>query len=465
MSDIRGCRGLVLAAGLFLVSFTARADVYEAAQAYEKKDFARSFELYRELAELGQAEAQETLAVMYVNGEGVKRDNALGYAWAKIALEQGAHEAAKGIADQLEPHVTESARPRIAALQAQFGKEALQKTLLPVAQVVESRASYPPSKCNMTKPANPDDYYPPDAIVHGISGSVFIDAKIWGDGRAHDPRAAYSIPEQLFEAAGRAAALHNGHGRPIENGVAVPCSLRFKVKFTIRGATSADRVFENVDDVRKRAEGGDARAQLLYALMLDLRPELNTTNEKLIWWFLKAAQAGIPAAQYKVGFQLLSGFIVEKDEAKATMWLDKAASAGNLDAQIALANYYLRDMSDAAKVAKGAAWFERALEKSLEARFYLSALLASNPDAALRNPQRALDIVKEGLESYDINPIAFEIRAAAQANLGNFAGAQKNQTKAVEMAKSLGWDTTPQKARLEGYQANRAWTGDLFALY
>jgi TPR repeat protein len=197
--------------------------------------------------------------------------------------------------------------------------------------------------------------------------------------------------------------------------------------------------------------------------MLDMQPALNKTDEKLIVWFLKAAQAGIPAAQFKVGFELLGGYVVEKDEAKAVIWFDKAANAGSLDAQIALANYYLRDMSDAVRVAKGAAWFERALEKSLEARFYLSALLASNPDAALRNPQRALDVVKEGLGPYDENPIAFEIRAAAQANLGDFAGARTNQAKAVGMAKRLRWDTTPQKARLARYEASQAWTGDLFA--
>jgi hypothetical protein len=63
----------------------ARADLYSAAEAAEAKDFARAFELYRELAELGHAESQEMIAAMYVNGEGVKRDNVLGYAWPCFA--------------------------------------------------------------------------------------------------------------------------------------------------------------------------------------------------------------------------------------------------------------------------------------------------------------------------------------------------------------------------------------------
>ena len=74
----------------------AGADLYQASAAAEKGDFARAFPLYRELAELGLPEAQENLAVMYVNGEGVPRDNVLGYAWAKLAIEQEAgREAAR----------------------------------------------------------------------------------------------------------------------------------------------------------------------------------------------------------------------------------------------------------------------------------------------------------------------------------------------------------------------------------
>ena len=60
---------------------------------------------------------------------------------------------------------------------------------------------------------------------------------------------------------------------------------------------------------------------------------------------------------------------------------------------------------------------------------------------------------------------AHEIRAAAQANLGDFAAAQKSQTKAVGIAKKLGWNSAPQKERLAGYQAGKPWTGDLFAFY
>ena len=120
-NGLRACACVIIAA---LMPLTCRADWYAAAEAAQKQDYARAFALYREIAELGHADAQENLAVMYVNGEGVKRDNVLGYAWAAIALENGGGEAAKGIVTQLEPHLNPAARARIAEVQAQFGKAA-----------------------------------------------------------------------------------------------------------------------------------------------------------------------------------------------------------------------------------------------------------------------------------------------------------------------------------------------------
>src|SRR6185295_14256446 len=90
--------------GAILAPIPAWADLYSAMAAAEKQDYAGAFEQFRELAEMGHPVAQENLAVMYVNGEGVKRDNVLGYAWAAISLENGGGDGAKSIVAQLEPH-------------------------------------------------------------------------------------------------------------------------------------------------------------------------------------------------------------------------------------------------------------------------------------------------------------------------------------------------------------------------
>jgi TPR repeat protein len=242
----------------------ARADLYSAGQAYEKQDFETAFRLYRELAELGQVFAQEIVAAMYVEGTGVKRDNVLGYAWASIALENGAGDQTRNIVTQLDPHMTANARKRVEEVKAQFGRDASSKALLP-------------------------------------------------------------------------------------------------------------NIFEN-------------------------------------------------------------------------------------------ANYLLRGEPSVEDVAKARTWLERAVaNQNHDAKFYLAALLAAGADPGSRDPQRSLVMLKEVMSEMDADPTAFEIRAAAQAMLGNFVEAQKDQQKALRMVRKLGWETASQQTRLTTYEKRAAWSGDLFA--
>src|SRR4029077_2866094 len=118
--------------------------------------------------------------------EGVKRDNVLGYGWAVIARENGPSDIAQNIISQIEPHMTEGARKRVADLQAQFGKAALQKSLLPVIPGPGSKLEHKadPDDCTFKRPAQPDDFYPAAAIQQGISGNVELEYTVMPDGRA-----------------------------------------------------------------------------------------------------------------------------------------------------------------------------------------------------------------------------------------------------------------------------------------
>jgi hypothetical protein len=55
-----------------------------------------------------------------------------------------------------------------------------------------------------------------------------------------------------------------------------------------------------------------------------------------------------------------------------------------------------------------------------------------------------------------MNPIWFEIRAAAYAGKGDFENAQKDQATAVSRAKKLVGNTAPQAARLAEVQVRQA---------
>jgi TonB family protein len=455
-----------LALIVLLAPPVARADLYAAEAAAGAKDFPRAFELFRELAELGHTRAQENLAVMYVNGEGVKRDNVLGYAWAALAKEGGGGEAAAGIIAQLDPHMNAAARARVAELQAQFGKAALQERLLPKPYVPGTVGKRP---CGMRSVVDPNAFYPVQAKRQEISGTVLVEARVAPDGRARNVRALYSLPAGVFDEAGRRVALANTYSPPVENGVAVACTIRFKVNFSIRyesGRTAALTVQpEILSDIRSNAEAGDPRSQLNYGLALETRSELNIDKERPADWYLKAAQGGIPTAQFLVGRQLIIAAEagLETDDRKGLTWLQMAADAGQVDAQTVLASYLLRKNTADAPMRAQALLDQAAASGHRDGKFYLAGLLATGPDATRRDPRRALELLEQVKSELDYDPMFFEVRAAANAQLGDFAKAQEDQKLALQKAKKLGWNTKDQQARLESYAASKPWTGNLFA--
>jgi len=57
--------------------------------AYQDKDYAKAIEIWRPLADSGNAAAQFRLGAMYIEGRGVERDDAEAVKWFRRAAEQG----------------------------------------------------------------------------------------------------------------------------------------------------------------------------------------------------------------------------------------------------------------------------------------------------------------------------------------------------------------------------------------
>ena len=452
---------LVLTLALGLVSQLAHADLYKARAAYARQDFAGAFELYRELAEMGELRGQEYLAAMYVSGEGVARDNVLGYAWAKIAQENGGGEVAQMIITQIEPHVGPAAKQKAAALQAQFGKEAIAKRWLPGPDVPNA----PTPDCKMKGPANPDMFAPLAGQTRGFSGRIMVGFTVGADGRAHNARVWFATPKDIFNDAARAVILASTFVPKVADGLAVACPMHAMVRFGLTGRTAYGdlEIKKNFNEIKPKALAGDPASQAVYGILLATRGELNTPHEEFMPWVTRAAQAGVPAAQYMLAMCILDGYSAEQDETKGLAWLNKAATNGDADAQSVLADYLLRsgkpgdDAQALQLLEKSAAAVNR------DGVYGLAALLATNPNPALRDPKRALVVVSALKPESDALPMALEIRAAAQAFAGDFEAAQRDQKHAMRKAKALQWDPSPLQKRLDVYVAGRTWTGDLFA--
>jgi uncharacterized protein len=460
MSRKTARRTLFLAAAL-LCAAAAHADLAGAQKAYAARDFEGAFQQFLEIATLGNVTAQENLAAMYVDGEGVARDNVLGYAWAVIARENGGNAAMQNIIDQLQPHLDDRARARVKAVTDQFGKAALEARLLPAPPAAQPK---PPAdeQCRMSRPANPDDFYPLAAERDHLSGTVLVDTMISADGRAHRPHIWYSVPEGVFEQSGRGAAWMSGFTPRKKGDDAGPCGIRFKIHFASKGPPnpSIDNAYRNA---RELAERGDPVAQVLYGLLMFDRGA-QKSEDPPDTWFLKAAQAGVPYAQYLVGIGLLridpQASPVENQ--KGLAWLQLAAANGRPEAKFALANYRLRTDAAATSDLAVFAWLEDAAKAShRDGTLYLAALLAASPDASRRDPARALTLVGEKRWDFESDPTAIEVMAAANAQDGKFADAVALEKRAIRAAQRFKWDVAPLQQRLATYEAGTAWTGNL----
>lgn len=115
---------------LALAAIPAWADLYSAHVAYKKGDFATAFKQFKELAELGQVDAQFAVAIMYARGEGVDQSNVYAHAWASLAGENG-NTKGKALADKLGPDLTPTSLLISSDVQEKYSAATLDARLMP----------------------------------------------------------------------------------------------------------------------------------------------------------------------------------------------------------------------------------------------------------------------------------------------------------------------------------------------
>jgi uncharacterized protein len=451
--------GLVLL--LALTAFSARADLYSAGVAYSKEDYPTALKEFKELAELGQPRAQYDLAVMYANGLGTDISYTNAHAWASLARANG-DPRADALLAKIEPQLTPTSLRISAEIQTQFGTANLNSRLMP--QFLHGREYIDRDPARRVKAYMPS--YPPDAQMRGIQGEVYVEFVVAPDGRARLPRILYALPTGMFDRAVIDSVMRSNFLPARVNGEPLATTISTYYIFTVTGASIADYsgLEGRVKNALTKAESGDTSAQLLYAMMISGLPQLHQTYDKALPWFLKAAQAGSPYAQYQIGTGLLQGRGCQCDATKGDIWLEKAAQADQADAQVTLAEYLLRDHPTQESVSGAVVWLERAAKHgSSSAKLYLAAVLATNPQSAVHDPARALELANGVMKDLKDDPTLWEIRAAAFAASGDYKGADKDQAHAIKQATALGWNLTPLQERQNAYASQQPWTGDLLA--
>lgn len=436
-----------------LLSHVAQADLISAQNAFKNGDYEAAAKEYRAMAELGNPIAQYDLAVLYLNGQGLKQSELNAYAWSSLAADAG-YAPARTLADKLRPKLAPGSEKIAREIVAPYDRAALDAEIMP--QIKDD----PDNKARCRILSFPKIEYPDDAERKGVSGNVFMEFTAAPDGSARNPRIVYAVPPGEFDAKARALTL--GAHFPGGSG-AVHCHFMFR--FEISGDVWYPELHSFAEKTLKSANEGDPDAQFLYGIMLAGLPQMNKSYKDALPWFLKAAQNGQAAAQYQVGSSLLFGIGCQCEVNKGEVWLRRAAEAGQPDAQVTLGTYALRGEPGAAEMKMAQLWFERAVAgDASEGRYYLAALLAAAPDSQVRDPARALRLLEQLKREREGNPSIAEIRAAAQAAAGDFSAAKSTENQAIAQAKRLKWDLGPLKERLARYESRQPWFGNLLIL-
>jgi uncharacterized protein len=451
--------GAPLGIVLCLTAIPARADLYSAQTAYQKKDFKTAFEAFKELAVLGQPRAQYNLAVMYARGEGVPISLTYGHAWASLAGSNGEAEGT-ALAALLEPQLTPGSLQISADVQAQYSQATLNTRLLP--RVLNGKEYADRDPVRPSKRFMPD--YPVVAQQRGVQGEVFVEFIVAPDGHPRIPRILYALPNGYFEPTVRDSVMRSVYLPARINGEPVSTSVSMFYNFTMSSVSIHDYggLERRVQETKVKAEAGDPSAQMLYGMMIAGLPQLKQSYAQALPWFLKAAQAGAPYAQYQIGTGLLIGRGCQCETGKGEIWLEKAAQADQADAQVSLAEYLLRDKLNREATAGAVVWLERAAKQgNSSGKLLLSAILAASPSTDVRDPARAIALTDSLEREYKHDPSLWEIRAAAKASRGDYKAAVKAESEAIDEATQLGWDLARLEQRQSIYSSGQSWSGNL----
>lgn len=151
------------------------------------------------------------------------------------------------------------------------------------------------------------------------------------------------------------------------------------------------------------------------------------------------------------------------DLGKAHLQIGQPLEAVRFFKQAQRQDYAAAALITAGKAREGIAMYEALLQLDPEAHDVADRLawtLATHPDAAIRNPERSLELADRlgALSNYQ-DPRVLDTLSAAQANAGKFDEAVRHATKALRLARAHGMTSLAQELqeRLEHYQQQLPW--------
>ena len=323
-----------LAAFILVLSFAApvAASSGEGARAaYDRGDYVTALQLFRPLADQGDAYAQTRLGFMYSHGQGLPPDFAAAMQWFRRAADQGYAEAQARLGFMYEkgigvPQDDVSAHMWLNLAAAQGNQDAIKlrdllaQTLTP-AQIAEAqkfaREWKPRQTENQTnEPARTTTIDPFEAILNARPEES-AKARTFADGAAAYDRGDYASALRVF--------------RPLADQGFGPAQGIIGIMYE-QGQGVPENDTEAVKWFRLAADQGNSVGQIGLGAIYSKGKGVPQDDIEAAKWYRLAAIQGVAMAQYNLAVRYYQGRGVPQNFIFAYVWFNLAALQNYADA-------------------------------------------------------------------------------------------------------------------------------------
>ena len=187
---------------------------------------------------------------------------------------------------------------------------------------------------------------------------------------------------------------------------------------------------ESIDDLRTRAENGEAAAQLALAIAFRDGKGVAKDPAAAMSWGHRAADQGHAEALDFVGFAYLRGAMVERNTVVALGYFQSAA-AESAQAAFNLGQCYYGAQGTEQDCAKGLEWWEKAAAMGHGRAAAAAAMAYWSGEGVPSDPEKARSLAERAAELE--NPSGLVVLGEMQFQAGDFEAAKANWTKASKL--------------------------------
>lgn len=442
----------VLKICLLLIFLTpVKADFDAATEAYHNQQFAEAFKTYDQLARIGNKRAQFNLAVMYLNGEHVKQDLKMAYAWGKLSgsNDNPAYaELTHAIINDMDEPGLLAAEQQYIKLNELYGEAKIYSKLSPIAYQTNTGKQKSKQNFKIKPLVRKGPRYPNEALNKRIQGWVTVGFEVHPDGTARNPYVMDAYPENTFENATFNAIQKFKFEITFDEGVEpFVIYARQTIEYSLEQSTNPTKLRayykERLDQLRSIAEQGSGKAQYLYALGASsniMNKDNKMPVEEVNQWWLKAAQNGHKEAQYQLGKNILRGIGCQVEKQKGIDWIVYAAEQGHAKSSrkayhLLTKNKHLNNTNYSPEH-----WLRLAADNGdADSQLDYAEFLINQENVTAKDLIQARHYLEMQAHLRAKNVKWYQLSAAIYRKQGNNKKANSHSKKAAKLAKKLGW--------------------------